>query len=304
MRSIPLLFVAVFLAALQISEAFPVETNPADHTIEQRTLEPTLASPLWSAKLASTTTQFATDDQQSAKPVESPVAEAPVAKRYTYADAYRSFEKCGKLCVLITTNNCPPCEEAHKWFRAVALSRNSGACIVLHEVDDAAEVADIKEDGAGFPQLIVYHAASGTDVDTGEPSRQVLVGYREISTSGEALAFSRSRGTPKTVATNTSFQKCAGGCDSCPADCAANGCHCGHTQAAQAAGACGGGCGLVLGQPVRNLGRVVVGTARWFDERRPVRKAVKGVASVAARVAAGVARGAARIICPRCWRRR
>lgn len=298
MRSIPLFFIAVCLTALQFVQAVPVDTKPADHTIEQLTLEPTLASPLWSAKLASA--KFATEYQK--EPAQAEVAtqaEAPVTKKYTYADAYRSFEKCGKLCVLITMDNCPPCDEAKKWFQEVALSKNSGACIVLHEVDDAAEVADIKEDGAGYPQLIVYHAAEGTDVDAGEPSRQVLVGYRNISTQGESLAFSRSRGKPKTVATNTSFQKCAGGCDNCPADCAANGCHCGVSHSAHAAGACcgGGGCGswYVPGQPVRN---VVRGTARlgqktaaWFQEHRPVRRAV-----------GAVARGTARLLCPGCRR--
>lgn len=301
MRSIPLFFVAVLLTALQFAQAVPVDIKPADHTIEQLAVEPSLTSPLtsplWSAKQIA-----AIDPQPAGDELKDEQSQPASTKQYTYADAHSAFEKCGKLCVLIVTDNCPPCEQAKTWFQTVALSKDAGACIVLHEVADKEYADEIKSDNEGFPQLVVYHAASGTDVDSGEPSRQVLIGYRDISTSGENIALSRSYSKQKTIAKNVSYQKCAGGCDSCPADCSANSCGCGVSHSAHAAGACcgGGGCGLVPGQPIRNAGKVLVGTARWFDEHRPVRKAVKGIAIGSAKIVRGAARGTAIVLFGRC----
>jgi hypothetical protein len=303
MRSVPLLALALFLLSLEwITPAKAVDL-PADHSIELRAdlLSTPLASPLWSAKpaLAAVSTPAVSDQLAEQSEPTRP------AKSYGYADAHAAYQKCGKLCVLITTDNCPPCEEAKKWFGEVALSPQSGACIVLHEKQDAETLKEIQEDGEGYPQLVVYLSGQGTDVDAGELSRQVLVGFDKIAKRGKELAFGKSPAKLSVfspVSHRVPSSCPSGGCQNCPADCAANGCLCGHTQAAQATGACGGGCGLVLGQPVRNLGRIAIGTARWFQEHQPARKAVRGVAAGTVKAVAGVVRGAARLLCSRCRR--
>lgn len=269
MRSVPLFLVAAMLTALNFAQAVPVDSQPADYTIEA--LQPTLASPLWSAKRLA-----AIDTQPSGDEIKDEQPQPAAAKQYTYADAHAAFERCGKMSVLLVTDNCPSCEQAKEWFRTLSQLKDAGACIVLHEVADKKYADEIKRDGEGFPQLVVYRAASGTDVDGGEQSRQVLVGYREISTSGEKVALSRSYGgKAKTIAKNASFQRCAGGCSSCPADCSTSGCGCGSAHSGHGAEGAGESLGLVRGQPIRNTGKVLAGTARWLQEHKPVRRAVK-----------------------------
>jgi hypothetical protein len=205
-----------------------------------------------------------------------------------YATAYQAAQSCGKLCVLVTTSNCEPCELAKLWFGKMARDKSAGACVILDAETDAKYVADIADDFKGYPQLIVYR-----DLAT-SPRRECLVGWQAISSRGLVAVVGMvidddSRGVAavpaeQLVEVSHSADTCKG-CRNCPSDCSAHGCHC---AGSHAAGACGAGCGLVRGQPVRNIARAAAGAAVWVKESKPVRRAVAGVAIGSAKVVRAV----------------
>lgn len=214
---------------------------------------------------------------------------SPIAGDH-YATAYNAAQSCGKLCVLVTTRNCEPCELAKLWFGGMAReNRMAGACVVLDAEADAKYVADIADDSKGYPQLIVYR-----DLAT-SPRRECLVGWQAIRSRGLVAVVGMmvdddSRGVAavpaESLAEVSHSPDTCKGCQDCPSDCSAHGCHC---AGSQVAGACGaGGCGLVRGQPVRNLARAAAGAAVWVKDHKPVRKAVAGVAVGSFKVARAV----------------
>lgn len=202
-------------------------------------------------------------------PPDSTIGQPAPKAKDDYAVAYESAQLCGKLCIFIGMDGCRHCPGALRVFQESAVQSN-GACIALDLAKDKAYVDDIVRDhgkGRACPQVVVYSkAGDGWSIDTvigNEPEkiRAAMTGKSEpAATQAKAVSYHHE----------VSCDKCVG-CKSCPADCAANGCHCHGSAGAHAAGACCGG-GLVLGQPVRNVGRVILGTAKFFQEHKPVRK--------------------------------
>jgi hypothetical protein len=235
-----------------------------------------VSSPVLASEFADRTDKLSVAVEVGSPP-DSTIGKEP------YAFAWEAAQECGKLCVYIGSANCRHCPAALAEFTKNEPSTNA-ACVKLDADKDKKYMADIAEevlqaDGSPaypVPQVIVYTRTDGVW------QRQAVIGAKLTEIALVMLggcAKESGSGLASVPAEKLHQVDHCVNCKNCPADCAANGCHCsGSTAGAHAAGASGGGCGLVLGQPVRNVGRVLIGTAKFFQEHKPVRKLVGRIA--------------------------
>lgn len=173
-------------------------TPPADHSIDERS--PAVA--------------------EVAKP-------EPQRERSPYEIAWNTAQASGKLAVFIKMERCGPCEAALPLFTELAASGGYSA-VVLDTEKDAELVAEIGRSGIA-PQVVVYERKDGEwfqrSVIGNNPSeiKRVMAGANAV---GEGLILS----------TSPTARPCS--CESCPRDCAANGCSCGKQPAGNGCASC------------------------------------------------------------------
>jgi glutaredoxin len=209
-----LLIVSVVLGL----NAMASSTPHADQTIEQIAEAPKFVSP-------------------------EPVAE-PVAKKDAYSVAYAEAETTGKLCVYIGATWCKYCPAAKATFEANAPKQGS---VCLDFDADSKYVKDIQAATGvtSVPQVVVYTKVSGEWIVShvvGNKTRDIQI----------ALAGKNPGATGVSILSTVAPGRSSCSCDSCPRDCAANGCDCGKQPSAGSGCA---SCGVSQGLPRRGFMR-------------------------------------------------
>lgn len=230
-----LLVIIAIASGIQARPA-PVEPKPADHSIEN-----VIPVNLF-------------DD---IKPVETPKPEATKPKT-AYELAYAAAQESGKLTVLVCAEWCKPCKDAKEQFAKLSDGRLD--CVQL-DYDLDPEAKSNLDGRVTLPTVLVFQRRES--------------GWYRLTYDGTSAnikqAFSLMGTDPNAKASgNASFAPECLGCQNCPAECAARGCHCGSScgscsESGSEHAGCGGAC-LVRGQPVRNAlklgGKAVVKTAK------------------------------------------
>jgi len=201
---------------------------------------------------------------QSTAQQSAPVADIPTASEFNltiepadatieaikpktgYAAAHALGEQRGKLCVLVGATWCGPCQPAKALFRKIAADAgDSASCIELDVDRDAATAGEMLAiaNRTSIPCVLVFTKSDGEWSVTYPACNESSLRAKMIGTNGQA-----------------SFAAECIGCKSCPADCSANGCGCSESHGTSGSGD-SGSAGLVRGQPVRNLAKVVKAVA-------------------------------------------
>lgn len=178
----------LILVAVVGVNAMVKATPPADSSIEQLADAPTFVAP---------------------EPVAEPKAKSP------YAIAWESAQTSGKLAVFIKMERCEPCEKALPLFTEFAAS-GGYAAVVLDIEQDRELVAEIGKASIA-PQIIVYEKRDG------EWFKRSVIGNKP-SEIKSAMAGANAVGEGLILSTSPTARPCS--CESCPRDCAANGCKC------------------------------------------------------------------------------
>lgn len=165
-----------------------------------------------------------------------------------YAAAHALGEERGKLVVFVGAKWCGPCKAFEPVFRKVVENLGDTAAVVELDVDrDAATAGEMLAiaNRTGIPCVLVFAKVDG----------EWTLTLPQCNESALRAAITKPNG-------QASFAAECVGCNSCPRDCAANGCGC-SMSAASSSGGDHGGVQLVRGQPVRNLAKVsAVGVAK------------------------------------------
>lgn len=240
MKQFCLCSLLIIAAAVQIQARPTVQgiPAPADNSIEQA-LPVNLFDDVVTPKV----------EPEVEKPAEVEVAEAkPVS---AYGAAYSDYQVNGKLIAYIGASWCPHCPKAKAEFEKRAEGRSD--CVVL-DIDKDAEAKEIMDGYRSVPVIFVFGTVDGKQTK------------RRYSASKQDLdAIFAKQGQASFAPECLSC-----GCQSCPRDCAANGCNCSSSSNSSSGGeSCG--VGLVRGQPVRNVVRLGIGAAKWVKEHKPVR---------------------------------
>lgn len=266
------LFAILVTVTLVTAKAAPQVGLPADHTIETR-------SPL-AIKLQADAQHYA-----AVTAAEETVGQAKPKRGDAYSDAYKAGLSLGKMCVYIGATWCPNCPAAKTAFREHAVA-SGGSCVELDSDKDGDYVREIiagHKRGKSIPQVIVYRVNGSGEYEfesiaIGPDAAKIKSVMLPRVTSAEVPCDAGTAGSgaasPGPVVSFASHRS-ACHCQNCPADCAANGCHCQASQSGSgAAQSCGGW--YTPGQPVRNVARGTVRlgqkTVNFFQEHKPVRR--------------------------------
>lgn len=267
-RPFEILCVLLMLATTTAGSYFRVPVgNPPDHTIEAR------GSWAWESKFANEQAAFinidldrlltpaGVDELKDEQQAESVVEADPYKRAYEAANAPDG----GKLYVYIEMDNCPHCPAALKAFED-AEAKCDGVCVKLHVDRDRKYAADIADevviDGKvqyPCPQVVTYRRVNG------EWKRKAVVGAKVNEITALMLGDNSKDETsglasvPAEKLHESSYSgSCVGG------SCVSGSCSHGDYHSGGSCSGCGGG--LVRGQPVRNLAKVVVKTGKAFAE--------------------------------------
>ena len=164
-----------------------------------------------------------------------------------YAAAHALGEERGKLVVFVGAKWCGSCKAFEPVFRKIVESLGDTAAVAEIDVDrDAATAGEMLAiaNTSLIPCVLVFTKNDG----------EWTVTLPQCSEAGLRAAIIGPNG-------QASFAAECVGCQSCPANCAANGCGCSMSSGSSGGEQCG--VQLVRGQPVRNLAKVAaVGVAK------------------------------------------
>lgn len=239
MKQCIMVFVFLALVAAQVTK------SPADHA------DSVVVNDLAGFNLTVEPVGDVLKDEAS-EPADTTIGRSPLSR---YAIAYADAEVKGKLCVFIGAKWCGPCGPAKDRFRALAAMLGDVPCVEL-DINTDKDAPDLL-DGHSLPCVIVY------ELKAGEWSRLRSGGDPQVM---REIMLGEPTGQASFAA------ECVGGCQSCPANCAANGCGCEHSVR-YANGHCGDD-GWYPG--------------KFFAERKPVRKVLKAGAVATGTVVAAV----------------
>lgn len=254
------MFAILVAVTLVTAKAAPQVGLPADHTIETR-------SPL-AIKLQADAQHYA-----AVTAAEEAVGQARPKSGDAYSDAYKAGLSLGKFCIFIGADWCNACPAGKKLFREHAIE-SGGACVELNVDRDKEYVREIQaghKKGNSIPQVVVYVVRNGE-----YELESVVIG--PDASKIKAAMLPKVVGIGVVPAENLSLTHCGKcHCETCPGDCAANGCHCGSSASGHGFGSCSAAVDWYKpGQPVRNLcrGTVRLGqkTVYFFQEHKPVRR--------------------------------